>query len=180
MTDLQKYNVQLFDGTDWTKWSDQIKLVLQLKHLWKYVKEPLARPAPDTAVAIRTKYDDEMEETRAMLLLALDHKRRETVKQLETPHEIWAELVGTFQGKGAYTIITLSCELFEKRYMDGEFMEDYVASFEVVNHRLKEFGADIPDKTLAALLLSSLPPSYSAFVTSIETTENTTNPISME
>ena len=92
---ISKYKIPLFNGENHKEQSVNMKLVLEIKHLQKYVDPATAKSAV-VSVSSKGKVVDvekvstseERAECRALLLLAMDDLCREALQILPTTAEV--------------------------------------------------------------------------------------------
>jgi hypothetical protein len=182
---VSKYKIPLLNGENHKDWSVKMKLVLEIKHLWKYADPDTADTAAPSSSSKKDSLEkvsalEERAECRALLLLAMDDLRREVLQILPTPVEIWAKAADVYGGARAADLVACISELFGLHMTDSVPMEDYLAKFEVLNRRLAVHGAALPVVALTALMLARLSNYYRPVATTLEALATKDNPLNWD
>ena len=92
------------------------------------------------------------------------------IDQITTTPELWAKLQAIFESKAAVGIVNIHREFFRTFAEDGANMEEHVHKLCGLYQQLNARGQLVTDEDLANTLLTSLPESWSSFITTINAT----------
>jgi hypothetical protein len=103
----------------------------------------------------------------ALIYKQLDDKHFLLQEKCHFPHEIIETFDKLYQSDNSTRLISLFRELSQLRYIDGEDMHVFVLKFEHIYNQIVQYGA-LDKRFLAAIFLSTLPPSWEAFETTVQ------------
>jgi hypothetical protein len=90
-----------------------------------------------------------------------------TVQSCTTMSELWKTLSDTYEKKVAATKIYLIRRLYNLRIKESDSITAHLNDYEGIISQLSAQGMTIDDELKALLLMSSLPPSWETFVTTV-------------
>jgi hypothetical protein len=90
-----------------------------------------------------------------------------TVQSCTTAKELWKTLSDTYEKKVAATKIYLIRRLDNLRIKESDLITAHLNEYDEIISQLSAQGMTIDDKLKALLLMSSLPPSWETFVTTV-------------
>ena len=103
----------------------------------------------------------------ALIHKQLDDKHFLLQEECRFPHLIIDVFDKLYQSDNSTRLISLFRELSQLRYSDGEDMHLFVLKFEHIYNQIAQYGA-LDKRFLAAIFLSTLPPSWEAFETTVQ------------
>ena len=89
------------------------------------------------------------------------------IDQITTTPELWAKLQAIFENKAAVGIVNIRWEFFWTFAEDGVNMEEHVCKLHRLYQQLNARGQLVTDEDFANTLLTSLPETWSSFITTI-------------
>jgi hypothetical protein len=104
---------------------------------------------------------------RATIRMHLSESVYYTVQSCTIAKELWKTLSDTYEKKVAATKIYLIRCLYNLRMKEFESITAHVNDYEGIISRLSAQGMTIDDELKALLVMSSLPPSWETFVTTV-------------
>jgi hypothetical protein len=90
-----------------------------------------------------------------------------TVQACTAANELWKMLSDTYEKKVAATKIYLIWCLYNLRMKESDSITAHLNDYEVIISQLSAQGMTIDDELKALLLMSTLPPSWKTFVTTV-------------
>ncbi len=132
-------------------------IFLILKHMYWANVDP--GTPPDPATAAWTQGDAEAKST---ICLLIDVNQRGLIKDFKTVMEVWTAL------KDHNSKISLLKELCNKNYHEGENMTKHLLDMELLFTKLESAGQKLDENLKVVMVLRSLPDSYDALCTALE------------
>lgn len=172
--------ITLFDGVNFFKWSENLKLALLESGHWSYVVNPSAE-GPKLNEAKSNQHDVDKFFLKRDAALAKVLYSLGTFKSgfdnLKTPHEVYNEVQKRYQPAKATTIININTELFNLKLKEGGNLAAHIAQYSDIQARLTTLGKPIPDEIITAQLLSSLPHSFDIAVAALKAQKRGDDPL---
>lgn len=188
------YSDSKLRGSDnWLAWSDSIKSDLDVNDYWKFYDGTYPRPTDFVHEGPKSSDTESKEALRRMNQQSTwdrearraHHYLRKTIQQDQLsklvkmkptdPVGAWNLLTNLYRPKKATTILTALKDLLRAQCAEGSNVEDFVIAQETASEEISRLGEDFPDKYLALLLLSGLPPSWETWRSTIFARYNSTN-----
>jgi hypothetical protein len=104
---------------------------------------------------------------RATIRMHLSESVYYTVQACTTTSELWKTLSDTYKKKVAATKIYLIRCLYNLRMKESDSITAHLNDYEGIISQLSAQGMTIDDEIKALLLMSTLPPSWETFVTTV-------------
>lgn len=92
-------------------------------------------------------------------MFSIDSTLHPSIRELQTPKEIWDSLKQKFEDPGIVRKMRLVREFHRTRLEDCESADAYVAKLTNVVAKLDEVGLNVPDAWQVTVMLYGLPPS---------------------
>ncbi|KAJ0805654.1 putative RNA-directed DNA polymerase [Helianthus annuus] len=171
MAEDGKFRIEKFNGTDFAWWIMQIEALLGECDLDVVLEE---KPAgmDKAAEAIWNSKD---KKARGKITLALTRSIAFNIMKETTAHDMLTALSNMYEKPSAGNRVFLTRELFNMRMNEGSSVADHINEVNSILSRLATVGMKLDDDTQAVVLLSSLPESWSGFVTTVTETAGTGN-----
>jgi hypothetical protein len=155
-------SIRKFDGANFNFWKEQMQEYLIV---CGYI-DPIEH---DTAPAtykpeVWMKLDGV---ARATIRMHLSESMYYTVQSCTTAKELWKTLLDTYQNKVTATKIYLIRRLYNLRMKESNSIMAHLNEYEGVISQLSAQGMTMDDELKALLLMSTLPPSWETFVTTV-------------
>ncbi|XP_051163516.1 uncharacterized protein LOC127282958 [Leptopilina boulardi] len=166
MSDFLRTVVQKLNGDNYSVWSKKIELLLIREDLWEVVKEEPPTPEDSTWA----KKDNR---ARATIGLLIEDNQLVHIEDATTAKEAWEKLKQHHQKASRSNIIYLYKKLFKSALPEDGNMEEHISEILTLINKLTALGEVLKDHLRATILLSSLPDSYSALITSLESRSET-------
>ncbi|KRZ65853.1 Retrovirus-related Pol polyprotein from transposon TNT 1-94 [Trichinella papuae] len=137
-----------------------MKVLLMRDGLWDLVSQPKPCPVPE---------DWSRKECKAIAAICLTVEDDQLIHlaQLETAREMWQTLQRLHERASIGSKLYLMRKLYGMRFTHGTMQSHINGILEIVT-QLRGLGKNIEDEDLVAIMLCSLPNSYSALVTALE------------
>ena len=161
MAEEGKVKIDKFDGTDFGFWKMQIEDYLYQKRL----HEPLEEEKPDSMDEKEWKLLDR--QALGVVRLTLAKNVAYNIIKETTTHGLIKALSNMYEKPSASNKVYLIRLLFATRLKEGDCVTDHVNEFNSILSRLSSVDIKFDDELQALLLISSLPNSWSGFVTAI-------------
>ena len=105
---------------------------------------------------------------RALICLNISDSQIIHVLHAKTAKETWDQLRSIHERVNLTNKLFLLRKLYSIKYNESVKMQDHINSVLELAEKLRNIGEEIKDDNLIAILLCSLPNSYSTFITAIE------------
>jgi len=168
-------NIDKLTDANWPVWKLQIQTYLEARELWKLCTgdetEPVA-PADgdDDAMAAfaqqLSRYQVRIARVKSVLFQMISTGQLHVIAQqrLQTPKDMWKELVDTFERPSLSNKLQLQTRLLDLRMESGtcSTVDDYLKELQELTERLAALGAPVEADFQVALALRGLSPEYDA------------------
>ena len=172
-----KYNIVPFDRNNWEAYKNKISLVLQKEGLWSIV-DNTRQALPNNAFnEVRLKYQEQLANARATILLAMDDKHSLAFSHHTTAHALWNALVAQYEGGGVEVVVYLMRDLWRQDLEEDGDVDAHITKMERIFAQLAALHMPLPEPLQASALINTLPPSYDPLTTSIVSITSATNPL---
>lgn len=161
MPDPSRIAIEKLNNDNYEYWKYKMELLLMREELWEIVTEV----APEVPTPTQTKGDNK---ARATICLMVDDNQLIHVRSEETAKGAWNALKAYHQKSTLSSKVSLLKNVVNQRLQEGGDMEVHVSEMLVKFGKLAALGQKIDDSLQIAILLSSLPDSYSTLVTALE------------
>lgn len=156
-----KISLERLNDFNWSSWKFRMELLLLKEELWDTVKDP--KPAvPDAQWLAKDA------KARATIGLALDNNQLCHVLNSATAHDMWKSLKKYHNGSSLTNKIHVLRRLYSLRLAEGGSMSEHLSEIAQLVNRLSGMGENLAEHLLIAIMLSSLPHSYDALITALE------------
>ncbi|KAK1416067.1 hypothetical protein QVD17_31855 [Tagetes erecta] len=171
MSEDGKVRVDKFNGTDFAWWRMQIEALLDECDLEMVLEEkPAGMSKADEAV-----WNSKDRKARGKITLALTRNVAFNIMKEKTARGMITALSNMYEKPSAGNRVFLMRELFTMRMRESGSVTDHINEINSILSRLSSVGMKLDDDTQAVILLSSLPESWSGFVTTVTETTGTGN-----
>lgn len=156
----QILNIPLLNGENFASWKTKLKALLVQDELWDVINTRKPDPVTDTW---RKKND------KAMLYIILSVEDNQLIHFEDTAeaYEAWQTLLKKYERSTCVSSLYLRKKLYGIHYKTGPISEHIDAIMNKVE-LLRGSGKLLDDEEVVAVLLTSLPESYSGLVTALE------------
>lgn len=161
MAEEGKVKIDKFDGRDFGFWKMQIEDYLYQKKL----HEPLEEKKPDSMDEKEWKLLDR--QALGVVRLTLAKNVAYNIVKETTTYGLIKALSNMYEKPSASNKVYLCRLLFATKLNEGDCVADHVNEFNSILSRLTSVDIKFDDEVQALLLVSSLPDSWSGFVTAI-------------
>ncbi|KAJ0495241.1 putative RNA-directed DNA polymerase [Helianthus annuus] len=166
-----KFRIEKFNGTDFAWWRMQIEALLGECDL-DVVPEEKPAGMDKAAKAIWNSKD---KKARGKITLALTRSVAFNIMKETTACGMLTALSNMYEKSSASNMVFLMRELFNMRMNEGSSVADHIKEVNSILFSLATVGMKLDDDIEAVVLLSSLPDSWSGFVTTVTETVGTGN-----
>lgn len=157
-----RFSITKLNNKNYQVWKHKVELLLIRDDLWHTVKE--AEPGnPDE------KWLKADRQARATIGLLVEDDQLRHIKDATSAREAWKALKGYHQKASLTNQVYLLKRLCSMKLAEEGDMEIHINHMLNVVDELAALGEVLKDKLIIAMLLSSLPESYSTLVTALET-----------
>ncbi|UYV78672.1 hypothetical protein LAZ67_16002340 [Cordylochernes scorpioides] len=167
MASLPSHDVTLnkLDGYNYSLWSFKIEMLLQKEDLWEVVTENI----PDEPKIEWKKKDSK---ARAIINLSIADSQIVHVKNLLTAKATWDTLKNIYERKTLSGKIYLLRKLYSLKLEEDKDMQQHITTMMELVDKLRTIGETLKDSHITAILLCSLPKSYSNLITIVESSKD--------
>ena len=157
-------------------WCQQLKWILNDLDLWVVTIGREMKPLPVNANKITAIKQQEINDWRKRdkkakkeICLRVADEQLVYINQTMTAFAVWTSLQVIFESKGAMGIVNLQWDFFQAFTEDGANMEEHMWKLHRIQQELNVWGHYISDTEFMNTLLTSLPDSWSVFITVVNT-----------
>lgn len=181
VAEMGEEKLWLFDGTNFGNWKFRIEVLMEDKNLLDCLEnaiedEEYAEDLPEDTAAVRAEKKKKLDERMArdrkcknLLIHRIAEDQLDYVKDKRTAKDAWDALKNAFERVGIAGKLFLKKQFQELRLEEGENVKAYLLQFEKVLREMKAAGVKIDEEDVVCQLLLSLPKSYDALITALET-----------
>uniref|UniRef100_A0A5S6QLX5 CCHC-type domain-containing protein n=1 Tax=Trichuris muris TaxID=70415 RepID=A0A5S6QLX5_TRIMR len=155
-----KLLITKLNGSNYQIWKLKMKVLLMKDGLWDVVNHVKPEPTP------QGWYQRECKAIAAICLTVEDDQLLHLM-QHETAREMWQALQRLHERSSIGSRLYLKRKLYSMRFTHGSMQAHLNAMLEIVA-QLRGMGKNVEDDDLVAVMLCSLPDSYSALITALE------------
>lgn len=173
MADI-KHTITKLNNANYPNWKFKVELLLRSKGLWKKVIET-ARPAPVAAndivsnQATLTEWDDRDGEAKGIIGLTIEEDQIALIRTCQTAKLMWDALKDYHEKNTLTNRVFLMRSICSLKLAEGGDAKAHINKLTDLFTKLRDIGEEmLSDRWSAAMLLSSLPDSYDALITSLE------------
>lgn len=162
----EKFAIKKLNNGNYMDWEFEVRHLLTREKMWKYV-DPGTPPNPLTDAW--TQGDAE---TTSTICLLIEPGQRGLVKDKKTAKAAWEAL------KSHHVKVSLTCKvsllkkLCNKNYHDGTDMQSHLLEMESLFDQLENAGQKLEETLKVAMVLRSLPDSFDALCTALESRDD--------
>uniref|UniRef100_A0A5S6QB34 DUF4219 domain-containing protein n=1 Tax=Trichuris muris TaxID=70415 RepID=A0A5S6QB34_TRIMR len=157
---IGKDSITLLNGGNYIYWRTKVKAILIRDDLWDIVNG--VKPEAPTAA-----WQKQNNKAMALITLSIEDSQLLHIANCDTAFEMWEKLQKQFARSSFGSQLYLRRKLYGIRFTSGS-MQNHINSLLEVVELLKGAGTEITTGELVAVLLCSLPESYSGLVTALE------------
>ena len=164
---------KLGSSEDWRSWKFQMKFLLKSKGLWNLVEgdEELADGANEQQ---RTDFIRRSERALACIVLHIHKSQLYLITDCEEPGEAWRRLSAQYDRQTNANKLFLKKKFYRLEMKEGMTMNEHFKVMKELVDQLTAIGVTIEEEDQTMTLLGSLPKSFDAIVTALETQEELT------
>lgn len=161
--DGSRFSIQKLNNSNYPSWRFKVELLLIREELWRYV-EPGVKPAAVAADA----WDAGDAKARATIGLLIDDNQHSLIRAVKTARDTWLALKNHHEKTSLTSKVSLLKRICDKRYSEGDSMEEHLFDMEELFSRLANAGQELEENLAVAMILRSLPSSFDALTTALE------------
>lgn len=163
MSDFARFNLPKLNGENYSIWSKKVEMLLIKDRLWCVLSK-----IPPTDPKELEAWNEKDDQARATIGLLIEDNQWVHIEGAGTAKEAWSKLKDHHQKATLSNVVYLYRKMFQLRLPEGGDMENHISELLTYSNKLCQLGEKIDEKLKAALLLSSIPDSYSALISSLE------------
>lgn len=179
-TEIEKYRIPLFDGTNFSNWKFRMETLLEELELLQFVQEnyltrvefvdgetDTQRAAKEKQLAELAKQD---RKCKSHLIQRIADSHLEYAKDKVTSFDLWISLCNTFERKGIANQLLLRKKLLTMKFdAINDTLVNHFLKFDKLIRDLRSTGATVEEMDIVCHLLLTMPVEYNVVVTAIET-----------
>lgn len=156
-----KFQFEPLNNFNWASWKFRMELVLLEKGVYEVTTEPKPAELP-----VGWKVKDG--KARSAIGLALGNDQLLHVMTAKTAYDMW-EALKSYHERGSLTNkVYVFRKLCSLKLEEGGNMAEHLMEVAELVQRLVALGEGLAEHLIVAIILSSLPPSYDALITALE------------
>src|SRR6202789_2385326 len=167
-TSTNVYRIEPLTGAEnYAVWKIKMIDILTGQDLWEYVDGTTILPT-DTASQSGWCKKDRL--ALSMIRLRVAEKMLVYVASLTSAREVWETLNSLLEAQGTLGIVLARQKLFWAQCFEGTTIEEHIRTLRSYQEELHNLGQKVDGEEFSIILLSSLPESWNAYISSIDTT----------
>src|ERR1700679_3899606 len=167
-TSTNVYRIEPLTGAkNYAVWKIKMIDILTGQDLWEYVDGTTILPT-DTASQSGWRKKDWL--ALSMIRLRVADKMLVYVASLTSAREAWETLNSLLEAQGALGIVLARQKLFRAQCAEGTTIEEHIRTLRSYQEELHNLEQKTDGEEFSIILLSSLPESWNAYISSIDTT----------
>lgn len=160
----RSYAIAPLTALNYSTWNIKVEMLLTRSKVWSVVDgSEIAPPASDPVGHAAWKSKDS--EARSDILLHCGDKQLALLKSLPTSKAVWDKLKQLYERSNRASQVNLHKQLCHLRMSENDDVVSFLENWQSVLQDTATAGCEFNDAQQVMLLLSALPNSWSAFVT---------------
>lgn len=158
--DNLKFNIPPLNGGNYVFWKTKVRAILVRDDLWDVVSTPKPEQVDDAWIRRNNK-------AMACITLSVEDNQLIHFAHFDNAYDVWQALSRKYERSTFGSRLYLRRKLYSIHYCSGS-MANHVDSIMEVVGLLRGSGKPLEDEKVVAVLLVSLPESYSGLLTALE------------
>ena len=150
-TDLSKFSIEPFDGSNFATWK------------WHVVQYLRNEKLMDVVLGKREAKNQEEDRINLILAQALNRDQLVHIIHKPTASERWTHLCAIYESSDDSSLQRTAAEFYGLKYEDNLEMASFLSKVSMLTTRLEELKKPIDEAMVIAKILASLPESYEMF-----------------
>ena len=164
------YCIEPLKGAEnYASWKLKLEDILTEQGLWDYVNSD-ANLSPTAAEDDKTKWHKKDRSALSAIRLCVTNQCMVYVASATTAKEVWDTLKEMYQEHSPIGIILVRRKLFQARCDESKSIETHIREMRGYQQGLVTLSKKLSEKDFAITLLTSLPDTWDAFISTIDTT----------
>ena len=159
--------IEKLNGANYTSWSYNMKLVLMERGLWSYVDGRETAPRETEKETVKKLYRYNSEKAYALISLYVDVSLQIHITNTTDPQEAWEILQNQFSFVTVNQVVRLTRKFYHTTMKEGDDLMQHITQMTMYAQQLRDLDEEISPQKFGTTILSSLPPSYEHFITSL-------------
>lgn len=165
MAESLKVSFAKLNNTNYVSWKYRMKTLLEREEVWDAVDQPKPDETDEDGLAQWVKDD---RKARTTIALFVEDSQLRFVKKATTAQEMWRNLQVYHEKASIGNQAMLLQQLCALNLAERGDVEKHLDQIDSLYERLDNAGIELSELLRIVMLLRSLPPSFSSFVTSLE------------
>ena len=153
-TDLSKFSIEPFDGTNFATWK------------WHLVQYLTNEQLMDVVLGTRKPKEQEANKINLILAQALRREQLVHIIHKPTPSEKWSHLCDIYESADDSSLQRTAAEFYGLKYEENQDIASFLSNVSMLTTRLEELKKPVDEAMIVAKILASLPASYEMFCVS--------------
>lgn len=159
-TDLRLAASKL-SNENYQTWKFKVEMLLTRDDLWEVISAD--RPEGEDQQWIKKD-----KQARATISLLVEDDQLIHIRQESTAKDMWTALQRVHEGSSLNSKLFLLRKLYQMRFNKGKTMQEHISALLEITIQLRSMGEEIKSNHIVAILLCSLPDTYSALINALE------------
>ena len=153
------------DG-NWRTWKIQMKVLLMVKKLWGYVNESVKLNENQSEKDIEN-HEHKLQCAYTKIIMSLSTPCVALCQACVTAKQVWTTLEKQFDKQIGLAKLQIKYKYMTTKLMESGSAEAHIRELKDLTDQLSIMGSPVSDEDQAMVLLLSLPPSFTALVTTL-------------
>lgn len=169
MSRSENENIEKLTGVEsYRGWKFGLTIFLRAKGLLDLTKEQIKKQDDDKT------FDEKLDaQGQALIISTVDRKHLQYILTCETAAQMYKTLCDIYDGQESRNKCNTLQDFFNYKYQ-GQDMTEFLSEMDSITFRLSKLGSTIEEDMIMSKILSSLPETYSSFVTAWESSSDKT------
>lgn len=156
---LDEFNINVFDGSNYSSWKTRIKLILEYKECIQPTERTRNSQSSTETEDVWNKLDLK---ARNYLVSSVSDKQLEFIKDCKSALEMMTKLDSMYTTQSTALIMIKRNALEEMKLKNYDSIEEFFIAFEKATNELIAAGYELKEKEKLTYLIKALPATYSS------------------
>lgn len=166
MVQENKFDIQRFDGTEFSLWKFQMTVFLRGQELIGVVDGTSVKPVDEDGNQTLAKWVKADNKAMMFITQALGKSQLSYVVNCESSKAMWDRLITIHEQKNKMSLHSVQTKFFKYRMDPNDTIATHIGKVEGLARQLQDLGAKPDNSAIITQILCTLPPGYRGFVSS--------------
>ena len=159
--------IEKLNGANYQTWKYNVSLILMEKGLWSFVTGREPAPKATDKETVKKNYCSNSEKAYALISLSVEKPLQIHIVDTTDPREAWEILKNQFSFVSITQVVRLTRRFYQASMKEGDDLMQHLTQMTTYAQQLRDLDEEISPQKFGTVVLSTLPPSYEHFITSL-------------